>query len=79
MNVRNVGVGNVGVCMMCVVNNEKCERGSESGEPGEGILGPKEGRGIWLWSPVTLAVLSSRISTVRYSLTGRHDNVPVTL
>ena len=27
MNVRSVGVGRVGVCMMCVDDSEQCERG----------------------------------------------------
>ncbi len=32
-------------------------------ESGQGILGAKEGRGMWLWSAVVVSVLSSRMST----------------
>ena len=31
-------------------------------ETGQGILGTKEGKGMWVWSAVVLAVLSSRMS-----------------
>ena len=45
-------------------------------ETGQGILGAKEGKGMWVWSAVLLAVLSSRMSTGGCSLAGRRDNVP---
>ncbi len=31
MNVRSVGVGRVGVCILCVCDNEDCERGVGAG------------------------------------------------
>ena len=31
-------------------------------EGGQGILGATEGKGMWVWSAVVLAVLSSRMS-----------------
>ena len=31
-------------------------------ESGQGILGAKEGRGMWLWSGVVVVVLSSHMS-----------------
>ena len=49
---------------------------SQRSESGQGILGPKEGRGMWVWSAVVLAVLSSRMSVGGCSLAGRRDNVP---
>jgi hypothetical protein len=45
-------------------------------ETGQGILGVKEGKGMWVWSVVVLVVLSSRMSAGGCSLAGRHDNVP---
>jgi hypothetical protein len=48
-------------------------------ETGQGILGSKEGKGMWVWSAVVLAVLSSRMSTGGSSLEGRRDNVPCLL
>jgi hypothetical protein len=45
-------------------------------ESGQGILGAKEGKGMWVWSAVVLAVLSSRMSAGGCSLAGRRDNVP---
>ena len=44
-------------------------------ESGQGILGAKEGRGVWFWSAVVVAVLSSRMLTVGCSLAGRRDTV----
>ena len=46
-------------------------------EAGLGILGAKEGKGMWVWSAVVLAVLSSRMSAGSCSLAGRRDNVPM--
>jgi hypothetical protein len=48
---------------------------SQRSESGEGILGAKEGRGMWVWSAVVLAVLSSLMSAGGCSLTGHRDNV----
>jgi hypothetical protein len=31
VNVRNVDVGRVGVCMLCVVDRKECERGVGTG------------------------------------------------
>ena len=45
-------------------------------ETGQGILGTKEGKGMWVWSAVVLAVLSSRMSAGGCSSAGRRDNVP---
>jgi hypothetical protein len=45
-------------------------------EGGQGILGSKEGKGMWVWSGMVLAVLSSHMSAGGYSLAGRRDNVP---
>ena len=45
-------------------------------ETGQRILGAKEGKGMWVWSAVVLAVLSSRMSAGGCSLAGRRDNVP---
>jgi hypothetical protein len=49
---------------------------SQRSESGQGILGAKEGTGMWVWSAVVLAVLSSRMSAGGCSLAGRRDNVP---
>jgi hypothetical protein len=35
---------------------------AQRSETGQGILGAKEGKGMWVWSAVVLAVLSSRMS-----------------
>ena len=48
-------------------------------EAGQGILGAKEGKGMWVWSAMVLAVLSSRMSAGGCSLAGRRDNVPCPL
>jgi hypothetical protein len=45
-------------------------------ETGQGILGAKEGKGMWVWSALVLAVLSSRMSAGGCSLAGRRDKVP---
>ncbi len=49
---------------------------SQQSESGQGILGAKEGRGMWVWLAVLLAVLSSRMSAGGCSLAGCRDNVP---
>ena len=49
---------------------------AQRSEAGQGILGVKEGKGMWVWSVVVLVVLSSRMSVGGCSLAGRHDNVP---
>ncbi len=49
---------------------------AQRSEAGQGILGAKEGKGMWVWSAVVLAVLSSRMSAGGCSLAGRRDNVP---
>ena len=49
---------------------------AQRSETGQGILGAKEGKGMWVWSAVVLAVLSSRMSARGCSLAGRRDNVP---
>ena len=49
---------------------------AQRSETGQGILGAKEGKGMWVWSAVVLAVLSSRMSAGGCSLAGRRDNVP---
>ncbi len=49
---------------------------AQRSETGQGILGAKEGKGMWVWSAVVLAVLSSRMSAGSCSLAGRRDNVP---
>jgi hypothetical protein len=48
---------------------------AQRSERGQGILGGKEGKGMWVWSTMVLAVLSSRMSVGGCSLTGRRDNV----
>jgi hypothetical protein len=45
-------------------------------ETGQGILGVKDGKGMWVWSVMVLVVLSSRMSTTDCSLAGHRDNVP---
>ena len=49
---------------------------AQRSEAGQGILGAKEGKGMWVWSAMVLAVLSSRMSAGGCSLAGRRDNVP---
>jgi hypothetical protein len=49
---------------------------TQRSEAGQGILGAKEGKGMWVWSGMVLVVLSSRMSVGGCSLAGRHDNVP---
>jgi hypothetical protein len=49
---------------------------AQQSETGLGILGAEEGKGMWVWSAVVLAVLSSRMSAGGCSLAGRRDNVP---
>ncbi len=49
---------------------------AQRSETGQGILGAKECKGMWVWSAVVLAVLLSRMSVGGCSLTGRRDNVP---
>ena len=49
---------------------------AQRSETRQGILGGKEGKGMWVWSAVVLAVLSSRMSAGGCSLAGRRDNVP---
>jgi hypothetical protein len=49
---------------------------AQRSEAGQGILGAKEGKGMWVWSGMVLAVLSSRMSAGGYSLAGLRDNVP---
>ena len=49
---------------------------AQRSETGQGILGATEGKGMWVWSAVVLAVLSSRMSAGGCSLVGRRDNVP---
>ncbi len=48
---------------------------AQRSEAGQGILGAKEGKGMWVWSAMVLAVLSSRMSAGGCSLAGRRDNV----
>jgi hypothetical protein len=48
---------------------------TQRSEAGQGLLGVKEGKGMWVWSDMVLPVLSSRMSVGGYSLAGRHDNV----
>jgi hypothetical protein len=48
---------------------------AQRSEAGQGILGDKEGKGMWVWSAMVLVVLSSRMSDGGFSLAGRHDNV----
>jgi hypothetical protein len=48
---------------------------AQRSEGGQGILGGKEGKGMWVWSDMVLVVLSSRMSSVEFSLTSRLDNV----
>ena len=49
---------------------------AQRSETGQGILGAKVGKGMWVWSAVVLEVLSSRMSAGGCSLTGRRDNAP---
>ena len=49
---------------------------AQRSEAGQGILGAIKGKGMWVWSAVVLAVLSSRMSAGGCSLAGRRDNVP---
>jgi hypothetical protein len=48
---------------------------AQRSEAGQGILGVKEGKGMWVWSAVLLAVLSSRMSAGGCPLAGCRDNV----
>jgi hypothetical protein len=49
---------------------------TQRSEGGQGILGVTEGKGMWVWSAMVLAVLSSRMWAGGCSLAGRRDNVP---
>jgi hypothetical protein len=49
---------------------------AQRSEAGQGILGAKEGKGMWVWSAMVLAVLSSRMSAGGCSLAGRRDKMP---
>ena len=42
---------------------------SQRSEAGQGILGGKEGKGMWVWSVVVLAVLSSCMSVALCQVT----------
>ncbi len=46
---------------------------AQRSEAGQGILGAKEGEGMWVWSAMVLAVLSSRMSAGGCSLAGRRQ------
>jgi hypothetical protein len=51
---------------------------AQRSDTGQGILGAKEGKGMWVWSAMVLSVLSSlqsHMSAGGCSLTGRRDNV----
>ena len=48
---------------------------TQRSESGQGILGVKEGKGMWVWSGVVLSVLSSHMSAGGCSLAGHRDNV----
>jgi hypothetical protein len=60
-------VGSVWDCILLMTGDDLLDSPTgttveQRSESGQGILGGKEGKGMWVWSSVVLTVLSSNMS-----------------